>query len=68
MKKLQANAGKLKGYVSVILKSKNTPRLTFVDAESRKMEFAREEEAFEEIQRERESDESTVVLPDERQR
>ena len=68
MKKLQANAGKLKGYVSVILKSKNTPRLTFVDAERRKMEFAREEEAFEEIQRERESDESTVVLPDERQR
>ena len=52
----------------MILKSKNTPRLTFVDAESRKMEFAQEEEAFEEIQRERESDESAVVLPDERQR
>ena len=32
-----------------MLKTKNTPRLMFVDAEKRKMEYAREEEAYEEI-------------------
>ncbi|CCO15147.1 predicted protein [Bathycoccus prasinos] len=52
-RKLEVNAGKLKSYVSSILKSKNTPRLTFVDAEKRKMEYARETAAFEEIRRER---------------
>jgi|TARA_B110000459_G_scaffold45251_1_gene50096 ribosome-binding factor A len=52
-RKLEVNAGKLKSYVSTILKSKNTPRLTFVDAEKRKMEYARETAAFEEIRRER---------------
>ena len=49
MRKLEVNAGKLKSYVSSILKSKNTPRLTFVDAEKRKMEYACERKAaFEE--------------------
>jgi len=39
----------LKGYVGGMLKTKNTPRLMFVDAEKRKMEYAREEEAYKEI-------------------
>ena len=49
MRRLEANAGRLKGYVGGMLKTKNTPRLMFVDAEKRKMEYAREEEAYEEI-------------------
>jgi ribosome-binding factor A len=49
MRRLEANAGRLKGYVGGMLKTKNTPRLMFVDAEKRKMEYAREEEAYKEI-------------------
>lgn len=64
MKKLKANAGKLKGFVSGILGSKNTPRLEFVDADAKKMEYAREDEEFLAIERERrekEKEEDKVI-------